>query len=74
MLPNPTSEKVTFSLQKVMLQTIQLFDVRGRLVTSEENISSNEKTISVQTLNPGIYFAKITSVKGQTTVKKIIVQ
>jgi len=74
MLPNPTSEKVTFSLQKDMLQTIQLFDVRGSLVTSEENISNNEKTISVQTLNPGIYFAKITSVKGQTTVKKIIVQ
>lgn len=74
MLPNPTSEKVTFSLQKDMLQKIQLFDVRGSLVTSEENISNNEKTISVQTLNPGIYFAKITSVKGQTTVKKIIVQ
>ncbi|MDC8000359.1 PQQ-dependent sugar dehydrogenase [Aequorivita todarodis] len=74
MLPNPASEKVTFLLKNDTLQTIQLFDVRGSLVSSEENISSNEKTISIQTLNPGIYFAKITSVKGHTMVKKLILQ
>lgn len=74
MLPNPTSGKVTFNLKNDTLQTIQLFDVRGSLVSFEENISSNEKTIPVSSLNPGIYFAKITSTKGQTTVKKLIVQ
>lgn len=73
-LPNPASEKITFSLKNDILQTIKLFDVRGSLVYSEENISSNEKVISIETLNSGIYFAKITSVKGQTTVKKLIVQ
>lgn len=74
MLPNPASENVTFSLKNDILQAIQVFDVRGSLVSSEENISSNEKTISISNLNPGIYFAKITSVKEQTIVKKLIVQ
>ncbi|MEH6766060.1 MAG: PQQ-dependent sugar dehydrogenase [Aequorivita antarctica] len=74
MLPNPASENVTFSLKNDILQAIQVFDVRGSLVSSEENISSNEKTISISNLNSGIYFAKITSVKEQTIVKKLIVQ
>ncbi|SRX76060.1 PQQ-dependent sugar dehydrogenase [Aequorivita antarctica] len=74
MLPNPASENVTFSLKNDILQAIQVFDVRGSLVSSEENIFSNEKTISISNLNPRIYFAKITSVKEQTIVKKLIVQ
>lgn len=75
MYPNPASGNVIFSLKNDdMLQNIQIFDIRGRLVSSEENISSNEKTISIETLNSGIYFAKITSEKGLTAVKKLIVQ
>ncbi len=74
MLPNPASHNISFSLKNDTLQTIQLFDVRGRLVASDENISSNEKTFSIEMLNSGIYFAKVTSKKGQTAVKKLIVQ
>jgi glucose/arabinose dehydrogenase len=74
MLPNPASENVSFSLQNDQLNSILLYDIRGRLVICEENISSGEKTISVSNLNSGIYFAKITSAKKQTTVKKLIVQ
>ncbi|QQX76695.1 MULTISPECIES: PQQ-dependent sugar dehydrogenase [Aequorivita] len=73
-LPNPASKDVIFSLKNDMLQTIQLFDVRGSLVYSEENISSSEKTISIENLNTGIYFAKVISDKGQSAVKKLIVQ
>ncbi|MCB0464233.1 MAG: PQQ-dependent sugar dehydrogenase [Aequorivita sp.] len=74
MLPNPASQNVSFSLKNDTLQTIHLFDVRGSLVSSEVNISSNQKTISIEKLNPGIYFAKVTATKGQTAVKKLIVQ
>lgn len=74
MLPNPASQQVIFNLQNETLDTILLFDVRGSLVYSEKNISSNEKTISIENLNAGIYFAKVISVKGQSAVKKLIVQ
>lgn len=74
MLPNPASENVSFNLKNDELSNISLYDIRGRLVISEENISSSEKTISISNLNSGIYFAKITSAKEQTTVKKLIVQ
>lgn len=74
MHPNPASGNVVFSLKDENLQNIQIFDIRGSLVFSEENISSNEKTISIEILNSGIYFTKVTSEKGQTAVKKLIVQ
>lgn len=74
MLPNPTSENVSFSLKTGNIETIQLFDIRGRMVFSEKNISSNKKTVSVSNLNSGIYFAQITSEKGQSAVKKLMVQ
>ncbi|KXN97923.1 hypothetical protein LS48_14115 [Aequorivita aquimaris] len=74
MLPNPTSENVTFSFKNGTHQTIKFFDIRGSLVSFEENISSNNKIIDVSNLNPGIYFAKITSEKENTIVKKLIVQ
>ncbi|MCB0451832.1 MAG: PQQ-dependent sugar dehydrogenase [Aequorivita sp.] len=74
LLPNPASTNVSFILNGSNIQTIQMYDIGGRIVISEENISNNEKTISVSNLNSGIYFAKITSEKGQTAVKKLIVQ
>ncbi len=74
MLPNPASENVVFSLKNDNLNAIQLFDIRGSLVYSQKNIARNEKTVSIENLNSGIYFAKITSEKGQSTVKKLMVQ
>ncbi|KJJ39559.1 PQQ-dependent sugar dehydrogenase [Aequorivita vladivostokensis] len=74
MLPNPSSEFVTFNLKNDSLQSIQLFDVRGRLVSSAENISNNEKVIRISSLTSGLYFVGITSSKGQSTVRKLIVQ
>lgn len=74
MLPNPASDNVSFSLKNSQLESILLFDIQGRLILSEENISSNKKTISIASLNSGVYFARITSKKGQSVVKKLIVQ
>lgn len=74
MLPNPASENVTFSLKTGVIETINLYDIRGRMIFSEKNISSNTKTVSVSNLNSGVYFAKVTSEKGQSTVKKLMVQ
>lgn len=74
MLPNPASNNVYFSLENHTLKDILLFDLGGRMVHSEKNILAKQKTISVSNLNTGIYFVKITSEKGNSLVKKLIVQ
>lgn len=71
--PNPASEKIVFTMKNGTLQSIQLYDLRGNMVTSEENIADREKSISVRHLSPGVYLAKIATERGQATLKKIIV-
>lgn len=71
--PNPTSENINFVLKRDYLQKIYIFDVTGSLVISEENISSDKKSILVETLSSGVYFAKVTSKTGFTFIKKIMI-
>ena len=73
-LPIPASESITFSLKDGLLESIELYDVNGRLIRSVENISNNKKTISVADLAAGMYLGEITSKKGMRTVKKLIVE
>ena len=40
MLPNPASANVSFSLKTGIIETIQLYDIGGRIVFSEKNILS----------------------------------
>lgn len=72
-LPIPASESITFSLKNGLLDSIELYDVNGRLIRSVENISNSKKTISVTDLAAGMYFGEITSKKGTRTVKNLIV-
>ncbi len=74
MLPNPTSENVSFSITNDKIGSITIIDLKGSILSSEDNLSTTQKTISVSNLNSGLYFVKISSENGQSTVKKLIVQ
>ena len=74
MLPNPATESISFISKENQLERILLFDTQGRLVLTAENISAKTKVLSISNLTEGIYFAKITSEKGQSSVKKLIIQ
>ncbi len=74
MFPNPSSGQVIFRSKDDLLTNIDIFDIRGRLVYSAEKIFSDQKTISVSNLKAGIYLVGITSKKGNSPVKKLIVQ
>src|SRR5690606_814304 len=73
MFPNPAKNEITFTLEMGTIQSISLSDLGGRIVFSDENISASNKTIAIDNLNAGIYFAQLTSGKGQSIIKKIIV-
>jgi glucose/arabinose dehydrogenase len=74
MFPNPARNEVTFNMKSNTIESISLSDVGGRSIFSEENLSTTNKTVSVANLNSGIYFVKITSGKGQSVIKKLMVQ
>ena len=73
-ITNFSNSTITFILKNDILRTIQLFDLKGSLIKSIENISEESRTISSDSLKSGVYLAKITSQKGATIVKKVIIQ
>lgn len=72
--PNPAKADITFSLNNGLLSGIKILDAEGRVILSKKNIQSGQDTFSLGYLASGVYFAKITSKKGQVAVKKIIIQ
>jgi hypothetical protein len=66
--PNPTSKSFKVKgLQNQQQYTVEILDATGRLFMKEEIVFLNEKEISLQCLNPGLYYIKI-----GTTIHKII--
>jgi len=70
--PNPANTTVTINLQKNIEADIRVFDVLGKLVVYQPNVSiSKEHTIDISELNNGIYFIRINSEIGAVTKKLI---
>lgn len=71
--PNPTKEIINiFVGQDIEVQTLQIIDLQGRIVT-ETTLNEGNNQVNVESLPKGIYFAHI---KGTTSneIHKLIVQ
>lgn len=74
MIPNPASEYVQFTSETNTLATIEIVDLKGNVVHSEEYHHISEKTISLKNYAKGLYLVKITSENGTFSIKKLIVK
>ena len=77
--PNPASTDLTirFGMDYTSMVNVELFNIRGELVTTiySDVLDANQQrefTINAAELNAGAYFCKITSEKG-TKIQKIII-
>lgn len=68
--PNPTSSIIY--LKNAENSNIQVYDVLGKLIMTENNISSSEKEINVSSLQTGTYFMKISKDNAVTTKRFIV--
>jgi hypothetical protein len=69
--PNPASDNITIELPFEKKSKIQIINVVGEIVL-EEDISSS-KTISVENIASGIYFARITNDNNFSSVRKFVI-
>ena len=70
--PNPSSNKITLSFNKGAEADFSVFDLLGKLVIYQPNVSiSQSQSMDVSKLNNGVYFVRINSDEG-TITKKII--
>ncbi|WP_343328834.1 reprolysin-like metallopeptidase [Polaribacter staleyi] len=77
--PNPTKGEFTLNLKLINTDnvSVQLFDIRGRLVAQKVFLNTNKDTsfskkISFNNLSGGLYLLKVTNGNKQTTRKLII--
>jgi hypothetical protein len=72
LFPNPARDFITISNgTDVMINSIEIYDMNGRLVHQLKVDSTSDQTINVSELTTGMYFINITSDQA-TVVKRLI--
>ncbi|MCK6649602.1 MAG: T9SS type A sorting domain-containing protein [Bacteroidia bacterium] len=75
--PNPFSDVTTFTIRSYNakeLYSFELYDVLGKQVKVESNISSQQFNINRSSLENGMYFYKVYSTERQLATGKLIVK
>jgi alpha-tubulin suppressor-like RCC1 family protein len=70
--PNPTSGIVTISTNQTVA-SIDVFDVTGKLVHSQNNIKQHNSSIDLSQLSNGIYFINVQTENGGVSKSKVVV-
>lgn len=72
--PNPSNEIITIQSETELINDLKIFDFNGRLIFSKNVTPKQSRTIDVSKFSKGIYLLEITSEKGATSVKKLMVK
>ena len=72
--PNPSNEVITIQSETELINHLSVFDINGRLIFSENIIQKGSTILDVSKFSKGIYLLEITSEKGSTAVKKLMVK
>jgi hypothetical protein len=72
--PNPASSTIHFVAKGTSIQTVELFDLTGRMVKQVTGVNATEYTIQRDGLTSGLYFTKIKLTKGGVVTKRIILE
>ncbi|MBQ0788676.1 MAG: T9SS type A sorting domain-containing protein [Oceanihabitans sp.] len=68
--PNPSQDVWNIKTENIVLKTIEVFDILGKRVLLL-NPNAIEATLDATALNSGLYFAKLHSDSGTTTLKLV---
>ena len=70
--PNPTTGQFRIQNSEFRIQSVEVYDVFGKLISSTE-VNDNDVTIDVSNYNNGVYFTRIRTENG-TVTKKVVKQ
>ncbi len=65
--PNPTNNIINITTVNQPIESIEIYDVHGKILFSEESLNSENKTINISSYANGIYLLKI----NNTTTKLV---
>jgi glucose/arabinose dehydrogenase len=72
--PNPASNNLNVkSSNNSIIKNISIYDLKGSIALTKNISGLTETNISINSLQSGIYMVKVTSAKGISIIKKLIV-
>lgn len=73
--PNPAVNETFVTIENAGLNTISVYDMQGRMVSSMsvEAMADEQVRINTETLNGGVYFVRVSS-EGATQTAKLVVK
>jgi Secretion system C-terminal sorting domain len=75
MFPNPTSDFAEFYLNgNNTIQSIRVFDMRGREVSNSKNVNSKQARVDMTELPNGLYMAEVMTEQGRVVKKMQVIK
>ena len=71
--PNPTHDMVYLSAPNQIIQSIELIDIKGQIMRSYEDITTNPFEIEIGQFDGGVYFLEIQTDRRRWR-KRLIIQ
>lgn len=74
LFPNPAGNEITLEVSNptMLIQSVNIYDLQGKLMSSMTDFSKQQHTISTKNLTSGLYFVEITNTDGSSLIKKLI--
>lgn len=69
--PNPTAETITIKTEKGLVESIQIWDLFGKLIY-EDDVNKKSFDVNVDSFKNGIYIVKIAHSSGQQLMKRLV--
>ena len=72
--PNPAVNETFVTIENAGLNTISVYDIQGRMVSTEsvEAVAGEQVRISTEMLNAGVYFVKVNNDSAIQTAKLVV--
>ncbi len=74
LVPNPAKNTVSLELDFGTIESLEVTDLTGAVIISEENISNNNHQLNISHLTAGLYLVSIQTDSGLRRVCKLLVQ
>ncbi|MGV9004740.1 PQQ-dependent sugar dehydrogenase [Flavobacterium sp.] len=73
--PNPAKNQLTIeNTANTTFRSIELFDILGKVLYTENNLDTPIKTISISQFTPGVYIAVVKDMAGNQFKSKVIIE
>ncbi len=72
--PNPTSSNITILSDNNQIESVEIIDVTGKILLTPQIIHSTEVSVPVDLLQAGIYFARVSTSLGISSIKFILIE